>query len=439
MINEGPGAKASDPQTTYWQDLSKELTEVDTDLNKKLGSLGSRWEGQAAESAQAGLTPLAAWAGDAETGASVMRVSSEDQGQFVSDARSNMPEPVKVTTPAPSGWQIAGAALLGPGPALLVAQQANDHEDQESAKSAAEEKAVQTMETYESNSTWNRTTLGTFVAPADVVVATPSPQGHATGFIGTTSNVNNVADNGTKTDGSTNSTTNNPNGTVHTTPHTSDTSGTTGTIGTGNGDTSGGGTHRPPTTTNPPNTTTNPSDVFVPTPGGPGGPPPTLNPNPLPPNPTPNPNPLLPGGGPFQFGGGDNAGDIARRPLPLRPVLPIEGGGPFGRGGMPGSSPGSPGFGGNGGLGAFDGERAPSQLGRGGVLGGAPGEGGVVRSGPGAAGAAGRGGGVNGPAGAGGRRGEDEEDQEHYSPDYLLEDDDVFGDDRKVAPTVIGE
>lgn len=110
--------------------------------------------------------------------------------------------------------------------------------------------------------------------------------------------------------------------------------------------------------------------------------------------------------------------------MPLRAGLPggLPGEGPFGRGG--------------GGLAALDGERAPSQLGRGGAI-GAPGEGGVVRNGPGAAGAAGRGGAAG--AGAAGRRAEDEEDEEHFGADYLLEADDVFGDERRVSPTVIGE
>jgi hypothetical protein len=40
--------------------------------------------------------------------------------------------------------------------------------------------------------------------------------------------------------------------------------------------------------------------------------------------------------------------------------------------------------------------------------------------------------------GAGGH-GEGDEDQEHFSPDYLMETDDVFGDDRMVSPAVIGE
>ena len=438
MINAGPGAAASDPQTTYWQGLAKELNELDQDLNTKLSQLGSRWEGPASESATTGLTPLASWASDAKTGADVMKVSSEDQGQFVSDARSNMPEPLEVTTPAPSGWDYAkavGASMLGfGGPAADVAQQAEDNEAQEAAKNAAEEKAVQTMQTYESSSTWNRTTLGTFVAPPDVVVSTPAPQPIGTvGVVGPTRTAKNVGENNTDSGVVSHTLTTGTNGTADA-PITHDQQpGTTGDSGAGGGGGGGGGNTRPPDVNNP--GTTTPSDVFVPPPGGGNPLPPTPGPNPLPPGPSPTPpgqNPLLPGGGPFPFGGGgENASDIARRAMPLRPGLPVEGT-PFGRGGLPG---------GPGGLGALDGERVPSQLGRGGVLGGAPGEGGVVRSGPGAAGAAGRGGnGVHGPGGAGGRRAEDEdEEQEHYTPDYLLENDDVFGDERRVAPTVIGE
>jgi hypothetical protein len=41
--------------------------------------------------------------------------------------------------------------------------------------------------------------------------------------------------------------------------------------------------------------------------------------------------------------------------------------------------------------------------------------------------------------GAGGRGGDGEDDTEHKIADYLVETDDVFGDDRLVAPPVIGE
>jgi hypothetical protein len=49
--------------------------------------------------------------------------------------------------------------------------------------------------------------------------------------------------------------------------------------------------------------------------------------------------------------------------------------------------------------------------------------------------AAGRGG-AGGPMG--GARGRGEDDHEHHRPEYLVETEDVFGDDRRVAPPVIG-
>ena len=59
----------------------------------------------------------------------------------------------------------------------------------------------------------------------------------------------------------------------------------------------------------------------------------------------------------------------------------------------------------------------------------------------GAGGAAGKGGAAGAGMGAGGaqgQKGEGEDDIEHKSADYLVETDDVFGDDRMVAPPVIG-
>lgn len=64
-----------------------------------------------------------------------------------------------------------------------------------------------------------------------------------------------------------------------------------------------------------------------------------------------------------------------------------------------------------------------------GVRGGAMGSG----AGAGKGGAAGAGAG-----GAHGQKGEGEDDLEHKAADYLVETDDVFGDERMVAPPVIG-
>jgi hypothetical protein len=461
MINDGPGAAASEPQTQYWKTLTDELTQVDEDLNAKLKDMGATWEGEAAQRAQSGLTPLAEWANDAEIGSTVMKISSENQAEYISDSRSAMPKPVPVTTPAPSGWQMAAAAAsaatFNPGPALAVASQAADHEAQEQAQAEAEQQAVQTMQTYESNSTANRETLGTFVKPPDVVVSTDPPRGGTQTFVtGPDSAAGpNAGSNGQSTA---------PSGAAI--PAGGGGGGGAGTLtpvgGGGAAPPAGGGIPAGSSVGAVPAGTT--PQGLLPTPQGQppfSGPPIQPGPGTTPPvgpnNPGLGANQLLPGfsntSNPNAFGNGgngplnnaanrgplvggrpplnpgvapvgNNASDVARRAAPLRPGVP---GGGLG-GGVPA---------------------------RGGV-GAGPGAAGAVRNGPGAATAAGgrgaaangvRGpvsgtggrGGMVGPMGAGGRRSDGEDDDERYAPDYLLETEDVFGDDRRVVPGVIGE
>jgi len=435
MINKGPGASASDPQTSYWEGLSTELATIDSNLNGKLNKMGASWQGMAAEDAQSGLTPLAQWASDAQTGSSVMGISTQLQGNYISEARSGMPEPVEVTTPAPSGWDYASAGLSAitgdAGPAMQVANQAADNEAQEAAQVEAQEKAVQTMSAYEDSSTSNSSTLGEFVPPPDVVVDTPPPRGS-----GTLSAVALPTGSAFST-GSDASSQTSPNSYVPS-------SGTVGNV-----------PHTNPVL--PPNQTTTPQTNLPPyaTPGPGQNQPGPVRPGPVP---TPPNNGQLPGTGPWTGPGrgpGEGPGRLPGQGPGRGPLTGPGGNGPLSaeeaarRNGLrPGGMPN--------GVGGFEGEnaRAGSQLRPGGMPGsglGAAGEGGAGgRGGPGGAnGAGGRGGaggtgaggrgGVNGPMGAGGRRGEGEDDDEHFSPDYLLETEAVFGSDERVAPTVIGE
>jgi hypothetical protein len=526
MIKSGPGAPTSEPITTYWEGLSKDLDGINTTLNDGLGKLKVGWEGDAAQSAQGGLNPLQQWSTDAQTGANLMRISSEDQATFNSSARSNMPEPVQVTTPEPSTWdkvKAGGAAALGiNGPANQVAEQSADHEAQESAQQAAAQKAVQTMETYQSSSEWNTNTLGTFVPSPDVVVSvnpesgqhvthveshklvTPNTGGdtggttHASGF---------VQPNGPTGGIPVDPTHNQPHAPVQTTPTVNNPVNTTPTTPT---QTTSPNWAQPPSTTNP----TNP--VRTPVPTGTNQPFPTdTNPN----NGNPN-NPNGPGGrGPItgpvngEPGGPVRGGTPPNGRAPIGPggnrpgqgVSPRPGGLPGGGGEQvrnpnsrlrPGVGPnaleegggrngGRPGIGGrsasaysygespNGARGGLTGERGGA-AGRG----GAGGTGGAGRGGVGGAGGAGRGAGAgdgsrggnrfirsanaaaeveegrpggrggnagaNGSKGSGGRmghgqRGEDEEDYEYQHADYLVDTEDVFLDDRLVAPPVIGD
>jgi len=410
MINDGPGPAASGPLADFYGQLSAGLAEISAELNSKLGNLKANWEGASSDAAQTGMSPLQTWADKSQQGANVMKASYEMQGDYVGQARAEVPEPVKVTTPSPSGWDMltAGAAMLtgNPGPAAAVALQASDHEGQERAQDEAARKAVKAMEKYQDSSELNASTLGRFDPPPQVVVQTPPPAG---GFTG---------------------------GPV-------DTSGYHGGS-TFSSDTSTPSSHFPTSTSNPPGTTP-PQHTPVPVGTPPVGTPPqhslppgtppqhTLpTPPPAPPEPPfrggPNPpgGPFPPGEGPFGPGQGWTTGGGG---------LPTESGG--GRGGN--FRGGGPGGGQGGGFGGAEAE-GRGQLGRGGGAGANPfaGEGGG-RGGLGGNLGGGQGRGGAGGAGANGARGEGEEDQEHETPSYLLETEDVFGDERMVAPPVIGE
>ncbi|MET0135787.1 MAG: hypothetical protein ABW215_19575 [Kibdelosporangium sp.] len=435
MINAGPGAAASGPQADFWGTLATGLNEISGRLHDKLGSLNAHWEGMSSEQALAGMSPLKDWAGKAEGGSEVMKTSYELQGNYVAEARAGVPEPVPVTTPAPSAWDYAaaaaGAVTMNPGPAIAVAAQASDHEAQERAQDEAARKAVETMTEYESSSDWNADTLGEFEDPPKVVVSTPPPIPNP--------NVNPVDHSAL------NNNSNFSQGTI------------SNTTSTSSYQPIGGPPVTPPHTPLPPNTppTTTPPQNFFPTPPQQTLPP-GRQPGPFPtPTPPPGGNPpgypgypgYPGGGGPFGRGFGPGQGG---NPGPGTGTGRGGLGGPGGPGGSGGSGgqgnfggrggvggPGGAGGGANSGFGQHSSMDPERQLGQRGGPGGLPGEG-MGRGGVGSSGNVGGRGGANG-MGAPGGRANGEEDEEHETPDYLLETEDVFGDERMVAPSVIGE
>lgn len=389
MINSGPGVSASIPVEQGWKKIKETLAQIDGDLHTALTKMGAGWESDAADAAQGALSPLAQWAGYAEQGSGTMESSARLQGEFIADARKKMPEVVPVTTEKPGFMDMAVGALTGPvGMAHVVGQQV-DHERQEAAADNAAAQAVKVMEDYQSDSRWNSSTLGEFPDPPQVVIDTPPPSssGNENTRVGYTSN--------TPYSPSGNTGTTNPSWTTPTTnQHTT------------------GWTPPPPTDTTHTSWTQPPSTPPV-------APPPTNLPHPTPtPTPTPTP-PVAPG------------------PVFTRPSTGVPGGGTGGvRGGQ---------LGGGKAFGPMSGSLGSGQQGSmkaGGMM---PGMG----SGPdgmrGGAMGAGAAGGKGGAAGAGmgaggahGQKGEGEDDLEHKAADYLVETDDVFGDERMVAPPVIG-
>jgi hypothetical protein len=390
MINSGPGVAASIPVEQGWKTIKDSLTQIDADLHAALAKMGAGWESDAADSAQGALSPLAEWAGYAATGSGTMESSARLQGEFIADARKKMPEVVQVTTEKPGFLDMAVGALTGPvGMAHVVGQQM-DHEKQEAAADNAAAQAVKVMEDYQSDSRWNSSTLGDFPQPPQVVIDTPPPSstGTESTHVGYTS----------------------------TTPHTpSGTNGTTSPSWTAPSSTQ---QHVQPAWTPPTPTDTTHTSWVQP----PSTPPVTPAPTNLPhPTPTPTPTPSVTSGPVFTRPTSGGAGGL-------------RGGGARGvRGGQLGSGkafgPMSGSLGSSGQQGSVKGGLPGLGSGPEGVRGGATGSG----AGAGKAGAAGAGAG-----GAHGQKGEGEDDLEHKAADYLVETDDVFGDERMVAPPVIG-
>ncbi|GHH58762.1 PPE domain-containing protein [Lentzea cavernae] len=165
-IHSGPGASASFASMERWQGVSAALSDINDDLHKGITLSGAKWQGNAADLAQAGLNPVAAWADSARTGADVMRYSAELQAGYVSKARADMPAPVAVTAEQP-GALVTGITHLFGGQ--------TDHEKQEAAQDAAERRAREVMSTYASSTTANTSTLGQFSQPPQLQISGSGP------------------------------------------------------------------------------------------------------------------------------------------------------------------------------------------------------------------------------------------------------------------------
>ena len=175
MLHDGPGAAASASPSRRWAEISTTLTEIGQDLKKALELTGSGWQGKAAGAAYDRLSTTVAWAEDAGASAGIMRTAVEDQGDHIAKARADMPVPEGVTPVAPD----PAAA-----PAVQVVQAQVDAEPAETAASSAEERAVEVMAAYETNTKATTATLATFDAPPKLLPSTGLQQGSGGGLLG---------------------------------------------------------------------------------------------------------------------------------------------------------------------------------------------------------------------------------------------------------------
>ena len=168
QINEGPGAHGSTDSVRRWSELTRALGEIDGGLAAATAAARSGWQGAAADSANAGLRPLGEWAVLAQQATTVMRERAEQQAEFISKARSEMPPPVAVTSEEPGSAATALTHLFGGQ---------TDYEVEEARQHAAEQRAFDVMRTYESSTQANTTSLASFAAPPQVVVDAPASGG----------------------------------------------------------------------------------------------------------------------------------------------------------------------------------------------------------------------------------------------------------------------
>lgn len=168
QIHEGPGAEGSTESIRRWQELTRVLGEIDDGLASALTSAMSGWKGAAAESVHSGLRPLGDWAQEARNAADMMRERAEEQANFISKARNDMPPPVNVRAEDPGLAESFLTHLIGGQ---------TDFEVQEARQNAAEQHAFEVMRTYESATTANTTSLASFAPPPQVVVDSPALQG----------------------------------------------------------------------------------------------------------------------------------------------------------------------------------------------------------------------------------------------------------------------
>lgn len=388
---DAKGAEATtDPNYEAWQKLGDRYLTVRDMVENALAAGKVAWEGQAADQAHAVASPLAAWAGAAKN------VCTETAYKVASQSGDFRTVKDKVEMPPDPGEEpwLNGAAWW--------------ETDYDEAKRVQGEKTTanqQALTEYAAQSETNTSNMPQFIPPPPV---TPDTSG---------TNPNEV-DPGKRDP-------NDPGG-------------------IGGGDRNGsrtpnipnlpqglpGGDGRPPGTGGL-HDQVDPSLVKPPLVEPPR--PPYLPPTP-PVQPPPIQPPIAPPIGTWPPG---------QQP-PNGPGRGPGGGAPPRMPGMPGGGGGGRGPGGGGGAGGFGprgGGFGPSGAGfgpggSGGV--GADGHGPGGRGGAGAGGAGGRGGmGAGGGMGGAGARGD--EDKEHKRPSYLVESDDIWGDNTLVAPPVIGE
>lgn len=167
LVRDRPGHAASQYAEGEWSALWFTIEYVDARLSKAIAEIGSGWEGQAASATAAGVTPLGVWAQEMADRVLLTRRALNTQASDAQHVKVSMPPPshaaLPETPPTP-----------GPGitPADLTDWAVLDGQRDEQAR-----RAVELMEQYTVRSEQNVGGFATFTPPPTVVVADASGAG----------------------------------------------------------------------------------------------------------------------------------------------------------------------------------------------------------------------------------------------------------------------
>lgn len=163
----GPGAVGEADHT--WAEFAALMEESKADTEQALAEAGAYWEGLAVEAMTSGVTPLAQWAGDASTAGSASNDSVRQVGESFAHTAYSMPEPVEVTSTANSEFGGVPAGFVH----LFGGQ--TDQDGQEREAQQAKQRAVELMRAYSVESGSAMVSVGRFVPPQPIAVSVPPP------------------------------------------------------------------------------------------------------------------------------------------------------------------------------------------------------------------------------------------------------------------------
>lgn len=165
LVHTGPGPAASQYAEGRWYGARFAIELVEARLSKAIADAGSGWEGQAAAATTAGVSPLGAWALSSADEALRTTRALESQAADADHVRRSMPAPE--TSPG-DGYGVT--------PGFLADWSAADRRRDQQAQ-----RAVDLMAQYTERSMDNFVNLGRWTAPPEVVFTQPATPGASTG------------------------------------------------------------------------------------------------------------------------------------------------------------------------------------------------------------------------------------------------------------------